>query len=203
MRNPPEPEIYRLIDLMPASGRMFVKIVDKPQQQQVMSAPLPLPWQARLIEINFDLWSRLPKPQRDLLLLRSTCWLMAVKWFRPNFYQAGVVTGAIGTTIELLQADAIGSITAAGLMTLAGAQLWRSSRKTQRELEADEAAIRVAQRRGYSELDAARHLLAGLESAACIENRSNLSFTELLRYQNLRAIGRLSAVDVPETLRQE
>lgn len=200
---PSDSEIYRLIDLMPASGRMFTKIVSKPDQRQAIDAPLPLPWQSRLIDINFDLWDYLPTPQRDLLLLRSVCWLTGVKWFKPDFYQVAVAAGAIGTAVELTQADAIGSVAAAGLTALAGVQLWRSNRKTQRELEADELAIRVAQRRGYSETDAARHLLNGIEAAARIEKRSNLNFVELLRCQNLKAIGGLSPVDVPDPLRQE
>lgn len=196
-------EIYRLIDLMPASGRMFTKIVSKPDQRQVIDAPLPLPWQSRLIDINFDLWNYLPTPQRDLLLLRSVCWLTGVKWFKPDLYQVAVAAGAIGTAVELTQSDAIGSVAAAGLTALAGVQLWRSNRKTQRELEADELAIRVAQRRGYDEADAARHLLNGIEAAARIEKRSNLNFVELLRCQNLKAIGGLSPVGVPDPLRQE
>jgi len=197
------PEIYRLIDLMPASGRMFTKIVSKPEQRQVIVAPLPLPWQTKLIEINFDLWGRLPKPQRDLLLLRSVCCLTAIQWFKPNLYQVLIAAGTVGTIVEAVQVDAVGMITAGGLTALAGTQLWRNNRSPQRSLEADEAAIRVAQRRGYAEADAARHLLSGIESVSRIEDRPSLDFTELLRCQNLRSIARLSPVDVPETLRRE
>jgi Protein of unknown function (DUF3318) len=199
----PEPEIRRLLDVMPASGRMSTKIASKPEQPQVIVTQLPLPWnRTRLIEINFDLWSRLPRPQRDLLLLRSISWLSGIQWFKPDLYQALVAGGAIGTIVELVQADAIGIITAGGLTVLAGTQIWRSNRQTQRELEADEAAIRVAQRRGYSEIDAARHLLSAIEAAARIENHP-LDFTELLRCQNLRAIAGISPVGVPEPLRRE
>ncbi|MGB5962283.1 MAG: DUF3318 domain-containing protein, partial [Coleofasciculaceae cyanobacterium] len=50
----PDPEIRRLIELMPASGRMLTKIVSKPQQNTVIESQLPLPWsQARPICINF------------------------------------------------------------------------------------------------------------------------------------------------------
>ena len=66
----PEPEIRRLLDVMPASGRMLTKIVSRPQQSQVIDTPFPLPWsQERPIFINFDLWRRLSKPQRDLVIL--------------------------------------------------------------------------------------------------------------------------------------
>jgi hypothetical protein len=197
------PEIYRLIDLMPASGRMFTKIVSKPEQREVIVAPLPLPWQTKLIEINFDLWGRLPKPQRDLLLLRSVCWLTSIQWFKPNLYQVLMAAGMVGTIVEAVQTDAVGIITAGGLTALAGTQLWRNNRSPQRSLEADEAAIRVAQRRGYDAADAARHLLSGIESVSRIEDRPSLNFIELLRCQNLRAIARLSPVDVPEILRRE
>jgi hypothetical protein len=199
----PQSEIYRLIDLMPASGRMTCKIVDKPEQHQVMAAPLPLPWQTRLIEINFDLWSRLPKPQRDLLLLRSVCWLTDIKWFKPSLNQALLAAGAIGALVEAAQSDAIGVVAAGGLTALAATQLWRNHRTPRREFEADEAAVQVAQRRGYSsEADAARHLLNGIESIARLEQRPHLSFIELLRCQNLRSIAGLSPVGVPEALRK-
>jgi Protein of unknown function (DUF3318) len=197
------PEIYRLIDLMPASGRMFTKIISKPEQREVIVAPLPLPWQTKLIEINFDLWGRLPKPQRDLLLLRSVCWLTSIQWFKPNLYQVLIAAGTVGTIVEAVQTDVVGIFTAGSLTALAGTQLWRNSRSPQRSLEADEAAIRVAQRRGYDQADAARHLLSGIEAVSQIEDRPSLSFIELLRCQNLRAIARLSPIDVPEVLRRE
>ncbi|NEQ27855.1 MAG: hypothetical protein F6K28_54455, partial [Microcoleus sp. SIO2G3] len=67
---------------------------------------------------------------------------------------------------------------------------------SQRDLEADAEAIRIAQRRGYSEANAIRHLLSAIESVARIENRP-LSFGELIRAQNLRSLGgvALGAVD--------
>ncbi len=62
-------EIRRLLDLMPASGRMMTKIVSKPEQRQIIDSPLPRPWQQqRQVYINFDLWRRLSKPQRDLFI---------------------------------------------------------------------------------------------------------------------------------------
>jgi hypothetical protein len=68
---------------------------------------------------------------------------------------------------------------------------------------ADEAAIRIAQRRGYTESDAAHHLLSALDAIAEIEGRPSLNFTELLRCQNLRAIAGLSTVAVPDRLIKE
>jgi hypothetical protein len=200
----PEPEIRRLIELMPASGRMLTKIVSRPQQNVAIESPFPLPWsQDRPIYINFDLWRRLPKAQRDLLLLRTVCWLIGIKWFKPDLYQGVVLAGFLGGMVELVQGDAVGVVVATGLAALAGTQIWRSTRSSQSELDADEAAIKVATRRGYTETEAARHLLAGIEAVAQIEGRSALKFAELIRSQNLKAIAGLSPVSVPDTVKQE
>nr|WP_242050430.1 DUF3318 domain-containing protein [Oculatella sp. FACHB-28] len=200
----PDSEIYRLVDLLPASGRMFAKIKSKPEQPTVIAAQLPKPWdQTRPVFINFDLWSQLSKPQRDLLILRTVNWLGSVNWLKPNIYQGLVAAGVVGTIFELVQGDIIGAVTAGGLTSLAGTQIWRKNYSSERELEADEAAVRVAVRRGYSETDAARHLMAAIESVSHIEGRSQLDFTELLRVQNLKAIAGLSPVGVPQTLRRE
>ena len=195
----PNAEIRRLLDLMPASGRMLTKIVSKPEQAKVIDATFPLPWNSeRPIYINFDLWRRLTKPQRDLLLLRTVSWLTGVKWFKPDIYQAVAIAGLLGGFVESAQADAVGVVVAGGLTTLAMLRIWRTNRSQQTELNADEAAIRVAQRRGYSEAEAAEHLLSAIEAVAKIEKRSGLDFTELIRSQNLRAIAGLSSVPVPE-----
>ena len=200
----PEPEIRRLLDVMPASGRMMVKILSKPQQSVVIESPFPLPWKPeRLIYINFDLWRRLSKPQRDLLILRTQGWLCGVKWFKPELYQGVALAGVLGAIAEGVQGDAVGVVVAGGLAGLALTRIWQSSRSAQLELEADETAIRVALRRGYSEPEAATHLLSAIEAVAKIEGRPGLNFTELIRLQNLRAIAGLSGVGVPETLRQD
>ncbi|UBF27899.1 DUF3318 domain-containing protein [Kovacikia minuta CCNUW1] len=199
----PDLEIRRLLDVMPASGRMTIKLMSKPEQPVVIDSPFPMPWmQERPVWINFDLWSRLSRSQRDLVMLRWVCWLTGVKWFRPNLYQGIVLAGALGAVVELVQADPIGFMVAGGLSAIAGTQIWRNNRNTEKELEADEAAIRVAQRRGYSETDAARHLLSAIEAVADIEGRPNLNFIELLRCQNLKAIAGVSPVGVPERLRR-
>lgn len=200
----PTAEIRRLLDIMPASGRMMTKIVSKPEQSQVIDSSLPLPWnRERLIFINFDLWRRLSKPQRDLLLLRNVSWLTGVKWFKPDIYQGVVLAGLLGTIVEFVQVDAVGVLVAGGLTAIATTQIWRSSRSSQTELNADEAAIRVAIRRGYNETEAAQHLLSAIESVAKIEGRPGLDFTELIRHQNLRAIAGLSPVGVPEKIKNQ
>jgi hypothetical protein len=200
----PEPEIRRLIELMPASGRMLTKIVSKPQQTAVIESPFPSPWsQERPIFINFDLWRRLPKPQRDLLLLRTVSWLVGIKWFKPDLYQGVVLAGMLGGIVELVQGDAVGVVVATGLGALAATQILRSTRSTESQLDADAGAIKIATRRGYTETEAAKHLLAGIESVAQVEGRSGLNFTELIRSQNLRAIAGLSPVGVPGTIKQE
>jgi hypothetical protein len=200
----PEPEIRRLLDIMPASGRMLTKIVSKPQQTTVIESPFPLPWsQERPIFINFDLWRRLPKPQRDLLLLRTVSWLIGIKWFKPDLYQGLVLAGLLGGIVELVQGDAVGVVVATGLSAIASTQIWRSTRSSQSELDADAAGIKVATRRGYTESEAAQHLLSAIEAVAQIEGRSGLNFTELIRSQNLRAIAGLSPVGVPDTVKQD
>ncbi len=194
-------EIRRLIDLMPASGRMMTKIVSKPEQAKVVDVSFPLPWsQDRPIYINFDLWRRLTKPQRDLLLLQTVSWLLGVKWFKPDIYQGIAVAGLLGGLVESTQADAVGIIVAGGLSALAMVRIWRNNRSQQSEIEADETAIRIAQRRGYSETEAAQHLLSAIEVVPKIEGRSALNFTELIRCQNLRVIAGLSSVGMPKTV---
>ncbi len=200
----PAPEIQRLLELMPASGRMLTKIISKPEQHQVISSPFPLPWaKERPILINFDLWKQIPKPQRDLIMLRTVAWLIGIKWLKLDLYQGIVLAGLLGGLVELVQGDPVGVVVAGGLSAIAGNQIWRSHRRSQSELEADEAAIVIAQRRGYNETEAAAHLLKAIESIAKVEERLSLNFTELIRCQNLRAIANISPVGIPEHLKKE
>lgn len=186
-------EIRRLLDVMPASGRMMTKIVPQSQQRLVIDSPFPLPWnQDRPIFINFDLWLRLPQPQRDLLLLRTVSWLLGIKWFKPDIYQGVVLAGLLGATVELVQGDPVGVLVAGGLSAIASSRIWRNTRSQESELNADEAAIKVAQRRGYSETEAATHLLSAIEAVRELEGRPSFNFTELIRYQNVRAIAGFS-----------
>ncbi|MBN3894253.1 MAG: DUF3318 domain-containing protein [Nostoc sp. NOS(2021)] len=196
----PNVEIRRLLDVMPASGRMTTKLVSKPQQAKVIDASFPQPWnQARPIYINFDLWHRLTKPQRDLLLLQMVSWLTGVKWFKPDIYQGVVLAGLLGGFLEAAQPDVVGVAVAGGLSAIAAWRIWRTNKSQESELNADAAAIKIAQRRGYSEAEAAQHLLSAIEAVAKIEGHSSLNFTELIRCQNLRAIAGLSPVGMPES----
>lgn len=194
-------ETRRLLDLMPASGRMRTRIVGKPSQLTVIEYHFPQPWvQERPVWINFDLWSGLSQPERDLSILRTVSWLGASNWFKPDLYQGLTVVGVLGIAVELFQVDAVGVIVSGGLSTIAAIQVWRSSRSLKVEIEADEAAIKVAQRRGYTEVEAARHLLSAIQAIAKLENRSNLAFNELIRCQNLRVIAGLSKAGVPKAV---
>jgi Protein of unknown function (DUF3318) len=198
-----EPEIRRLMDMLPASGRMLTKLVSKPDQTSVIDSPFPMPWMTdRKISVNFELLERLSQPQRDMLVLRTVSWVTGVKWFRPSLYQGAVVVGMLGAAIEAVQGDAVGVLAAGALSAIAGTQIWRNNRSTQSEFDADENALKIAQRRGYAEPEAARYLLSAIEAVAEIEGRPSLSFVELLRCQNLRAIAGLSTVGIPANLRQ-
>ncbi|MTJ54490.1 DUF3318 domain-containing protein [Anabaena sp. UHCC 0253] len=196
----PNIEIRRLLDVMPASGRMMTKIVSKPEQKQVIDADFPLPFsQERPIYINFDLWRRLTKPQRDLLLLQMVCWLTGVKWLQPHIYQGVILVGFAGGIVEAVQADIVGVVIAGGLTALAAMRIWRINKSQESELNADTTAIKIAQRRGYSETEAAQHLLTAIETVGKIEGRSGLNFSELIRCQNLKAIAGLSTVSIVHT----
>lgn len=196
----PSVEIRRLFEVMPASGRMTMKIVSKPEQTQVIDTEFPLPWnQERLIYINFDLWGRLSKPQRDLLMLQTVAWLAGVRWLKPDIYQGVVLAGLLGGLVESAQSDIVGVAIACGLSAIALLRIWRSNKSQDAQLNADNAAIKVAQRRGYSAAEAAGHLLSAIEAVAKIEGRSTLDFTALIRCQNLRAIAGLSSVGVPDS----
>jgi Protein of unknown function (DUF3318) len=199
----PSTEIRRLLDVMPASGRMMTKIISKPEQPKVIDCQFPLPWnQERPIWINFDLWKRLSRPQRDLLLLRTVSWVTGVKWFKPDLYRGILLLGLLSGTWEFLQADGVAVVVAGGLSAIAAYQIWRNSRSCVAELNADAAALKIALRRGYNETQAAQHLLDAIEAVAKIERRS-LDFTELIRGQNLRAIAGLSPVGIPDSIKQQ
>jgi predicted Zn-dependent protease len=123
-----------------------------------------------------------------------------VKWFKADIYQLVSLAGLIGLTIEVTQADVVGMLVAGGLTAIAVNQIWRSNNSTQKEIEADEAALKVALRRGYTEVEAATYLLEAIEVVSQIERRKSLNFLELIRSQNLRAIANLSPIGVPEKI---
>lgn len=193
-------EVTRLKDLMPASGRMKTRILMDDRQSTVIQAPFPRPWKrSHPVTINWSLWQELSASQRDVLFLHYVCWLSSVRLVKPQLYQGVTVVGLVGTLFELAQVDAVGIVAASGLTAMAATQVWRNSTGTQAKLEADEAAIRVAQRRGYSERDAARHLLEALEAVPRIEGRGGMSYTELLRVQSLK--GLLGTANTPPPAR--
>lgn len=182
-------EVTRLKDLMPASGRMKTRISIDDRQSTVIQAPFPRPWQrSHPITINWSLWQALSVSQRDVLFLHYVCWLTSVRLLKPQLYQGVAVAGLIGTVFELFQTDAVGIVAAGGLTAIAATQVWRDSTGNQARLNADEAAIRIAQRRGYSERDAARHLLEAIEAVPRIEGRGGMNYSELLRTQSLKAM---------------
>ncbi|MGD1932371.1 MAG: DUF3318 domain-containing protein [Leptolyngbyaceae cyanobacterium] len=193
-------EITRLKDLMPASGRMKTRIAIEDRQSTVVETPFPRPWQrSHVITINWGLWQELTVSQRDLLFLHQVCWLMSVKLVKPELYQGVAALGLLGTIFELFQTDAVGIVAAGGLTAIAASQVWRSNTGNQAKLDADDTAIRVAQRRGYSERDAVRHLLEAIETVPLIEGRGGMSYPELLRAQQLKS--RLGTVNTPPTAR--
>lgn len=193
-------EVTRLKDLMPASGRMTTRIIIDDRQSTVIETPFPRPWQrSHPILINWQLWQALSASQRDLLFLHNVCWLTSVRLLKPELYQGIAAVGLIGTVFELFQADAIGILAAGGLTAIAAGQVWRSNTSNQAKLDADETAIRVAQRRGYSERDAIRHLLEAIEAVPPIEGRGGMNYTELLRAQQLKS--RLGTVSTPPSAR--
>lgn len=184
----PEPEIRRLLDLMPASGRMHCKIVSRHLQPKVIHYNPALPWGDRPIEVNFNLWSQLPRPSRDLLMLRAVAWFNLGQIIKLDLYQGLTVVGLMAAVIEFIQLDPVGVIVAGGLTAFGGLQAWRNTRGLAVEVEADKEAIRLAQRRGYGEDEAVAALLDALNQVAELENRPSLDFEELVRVQNLKAL---------------
>ena len=104
----PEPEIRRLLDVMPASGRMSTKLASKTDQAVVIQSQVPfLRSQASTITINFGLLSQLTQPQRDLLILSTVAHISASNWLKLDWYQGAVGLGLLGTLVELVQGDAL------------------------------------------------------------------------------------------------
>lgn len=184
----PNAEINRLRDLMPATGRMKTRLQLSENQPCLIAAPSPRPWrESHPISLNLTLWEQLSQPQRDLLFLRTVCWVIGSRLLEPNWSQGLVLTGAVGAAVELARGEAVGLLLAVGLAAGAGLQIWRSSRGVKVDMAADDKAVEVAQRRGYTAAEAAQALASALEAAARIEGRPGLSADELVRCQNLRA----------------
>lgn len=185
----PDVEIQRLRELLPASGRMKTLIRAARQGRRVIDAPFPKPWQLgdRTLSINFGQWSQLTEPQRDLLLLRTVSWLMSIQWFKPGLYQGATGLALGGTLFELAGGDPLGVLVSGGLGAIAIRQIWQNYRSPEREIEADSEAVRIAQRRGYDLETATSSLLGAIQTVVQLEDRSTLSYVELLRCQSLKA----------------
>lgn len=190
-------EIEYLRDLMPASGRMLVKLIVKADRQATIEAPFPYPWQrSRKIYLNIHHWRQLSRAERDLLLLRTVSWVIGIRWLKWDWYRAATIAGTIATIAETAQGDPLGIVAAGSLTAFAARQVWRRSRSSDQDISADEAAVSLAQRRGYGAETAALSLVQAIEHVAELEGRPSLEFTEILRCQNLRAIARLSSEPV-------
>jgi Protein of unknown function (DUF3318) len=193
----PNSEINRLRELMPATGRMKTRLLLDDSQPCLITAAVPRPWQAtHPISLNLSRWQQLSLPQRDLLFLRTVCWVIATNLLRPDWYQGLALTGLAGTLFELGRGDALGLVAAAGLTAFSGVQIWRSSHGITAEMAADQKAVEVAQRRGYSQAEAAAALIGALEALPQAENRS-LKVSELVRCQNLRSLADLAVAPLP------
>jgi hypothetical protein len=177
---------------------MATRITCKSDCEGVISSTPLLPWAATSqITINPKFWMQLSVANRDLLLLREVSWRQQAKWFKPGTYQAIAVLSTIGGIVELVQGDTVGIAIGIMLTTIAVEQVRRKNRGTQIQIEADNEALRIAERRGYSEVAAAKGLLEAIQAVAKLERRSSMEFAELVRCQNLRAIAGLSSVNVP------
>ena len=196
----PNAEIGRLRDLMPATARMKTKLMLNERQLDVIKAEFPRPWQqATTVSINFERWQQLAVAERDLLFLRTVCWVTLANLLKPNWYQALAAAGLAGGFVELLQGDAVGVLTAASVTGLAGWQIWRGVTGPQVDIAADDKAVQVALRRGYDQAAAAEALIRAIEAVPPLEGRQVLTLNELLRCQNLRVQTGRSEFSVPES----
>ncbi len=193
-------EIARLRDLLPASWRMATSIKSKPEQPEPVSSLQILPWQkGTQVNINFRLWRQLPEAQRDMLLLHEVSWRQQTKWLQTGAYQGIAIASVVGGVVEAVQGDVTGMAIAILLGTIGINQILRKNKSSQIQIESDGEALEVAQKRGYSETEAARALLEAIPAVAKLIGRDKPEFTELIRCQNLRAIANLSNTTIPET----
>ncbi|WP_035984621.1 DUF3318 domain-containing protein [Leptolyngbya sp. KIOST-1] len=196
----PNAEIGRLRELMPATARMKTKLMLNDRQPSVIKAEFPRPWhQAHTVSINLDLWHQLAVSDRDLLFLRTVCWVTLANLLKPNWYQALAGAGLAGGAFELFQGDAVGVVAAVGVTALASWQIWRGVTGPQIEVAADDKAVQVAQRRGYDQAEAAAALIRAIEAVPPLEGRRVLTVNELIRCQNLRVQTGRSEFPVPES----
>jgi hypothetical protein len=193
-------EIARLRDLLPASWRMTTSIKSKPDQPEPITSSQILPWaKGAQVEINFRLWRQLIEAERDLLILREISWRQQTKWLQTGAYQGVAALALAGGIVEAVQGDVTGMAIAILLGTIGVNQILRGNKSSQVQVEADNDAIAVAQRRGYAEAEAARALLEAIPAAAKLSGRNTPEFVELIRCQNLKAIAGLSKTTIPDT----
>ena len=129
-------EIQHLRDLMPASGRMSVKLIAKGDRERAIEAPFPYPWQrSRKVYLNLQYWSQLSRSERDLLLLRTVSWVTGVQWFTLDLYRGAAVAGTLATVAETLQGDPLGILAAGGLTAFAARQVWQNNKNSSRSEE--------------------------------------------------------------------
>ena len=194
-------EISRLRDLLPASWRMTTSIKSKPEQPEAISSSQILPWTKGVqIGINFRLWRQLAEAERDLLVLHNISWRLQTKWLQTGAYQGVAAMSLVGGIVEAVQGDVTGIAIAILLGTIGINQIVRGNKSSQVQVQADNEAIEIAQKRGYSEAEAARALLEAIPAAARLMGRNTPEFTELIRCQNLRAIAGLSKTPIPDSV---
>jgi hypothetical protein len=134
-----------------------------------------------------------------MLVLHEVSWRQQTKWLQTGAYQGIAAAAFIGGVVETVQGDVTGMAIAILLGTIGINQILRKNKSSQIQIQADSEAIDVAQKRGYSEVEAARALLEAIPAAAKLMGRNTPEFTELIRCQNLRAIAGLSKTAIPET----
>lgn len=194
-------EIARLRDLLPASWRMTTSIKSKPEQPELIASSQILPWaKGSQIDINFRLWRQLVEAERDLLLLREISWRQQTKWLQVGIYQGVGAMAVVGGIVETVQGDVTGIAIAILLGTIGINQILRGHKSSQVQVDADNEAIAVAQKRGYGEAEAAKALLEAIPAAAKLSGRDKPEFTELIRCQNLKAIAGLSKTTIPDNV---
>ena len=194
-------EIARLRDLLPASWRMTTSIKSKAELSKPIASLPILPWQkGTQVNIDFRLWRQLPEAQRDMLLLYEVSWRQQTKWLQTGVYQGVAAIALIGGIIETVQGDVTGIAIALLLGTIGINQILRTHKSSQVQVQADNEAIEIAQKRNYSQVEAARALLEAIPAIARLMGRSTPEFTELIRCQNLRAIAGLSKTTIPDTM---
>ena len=192
-------EISRLRDLLPASWRMTTSIKSKSDQPEAISSSQILPWTKGVqIGINFRLWRQLAEAERDLLVLHNISWRLQTKWLQTGAYQGVAAMSLVGGIVEAVQGDVTGIAIAILLGTIGINQIVRGNKSSQVQVQADNEAIEIAQKRGYGEAEAARALLEAIPAAARLMGRNTPEFTELIRCQNLRAIAGLSKTPIPD-----